>query len=338
MAEYNLWTKYDLQEVWVYSMYGFGGMEQDDTAETTAVRTNQCENPAEFWESLKEANIQVVSLKKALMEGAIPRQSTLFVTDCPEVAQKLSTADFPVLGILRKENKAASFSGVRYLAEGWESITPSYLERVYRRCRGLPWQILETKRCILRETIEADVDAFYRIYEEPSITAFMENLFADREEEIRYTADYRKNMYEFYGYGIWGIFELASNQCIGKCGIENKIIDGQAEFELSYVLDYSYWGHGYALEAVKSVLDYAKKQMELERIVAIIDKKNIRSIHFIKRLGFLFEKELYYQNHACYLYSLILQVHNNKKRKASAIVKNNYQKHPDTSVYGKRYS
>ena len=28
MAEYNLWTKYDLQEIWVYSMYGFGDMEQ----------------------------------------------------------------------------------------------------------------------------------------------------------------------------------------------------------------------------------------------------------------------------------------------------------------------
>ena len=252
MAEYNLWTKYDLQEVWVYSMYGFGGMEQDDTAETTAVRTNQCENPAEFWESLKEANIQVVSLKKALMEGAIPRQSTLFVTDCPEVAQKLSTADFPVLGILRKENKDASFSGVRYLAEGWESITPSYLERVYRRCRGLPWQILETKRCILRETIEADVDAFYRIYEEPSITAFMENLFADREEEIRYTADYRKNMYEFYGYGIWSVILKETGEVIGRAGLDMR--RGFEEPELGFVIGVLWQRQGIAEEVCLSLI------------------------------------------------------------------------------------
>ncbi len=286
MAEYNLWTKYDLQEVWVYSMYGFGGMEQDDTAETTAVRTNQCENPAEFWESLKEANIQVVSLKKALMEGAIPRQSTLFVTDCPEVAQKLSTADFPVLGILRKENKAASFSGVRYLAEGWESITPSYLERVYRRCRGLPWQILETKRCILRETIEADVDAFYRIYEEPSITAFMENLFADREEEIRYTADYRKNMYEFYGYGIWSVILKETGEVIGRAGLDMR--RGFEEPELGFVIGVLWQRRGIAEEVCRAILRYGEEELGFTRVQALTEQENRASLALLKKLGFVF--------------------------------------------------
>lgn len=286
MAEYNLWTKYDLQEVWVYSMYGFGGMEQDDTAETTAVRTNQCENPAEFWESLKEANIQVVSLKKALMEGAIPRQSTLFVTDCPEVAQKLSTADFPVLGILLEENKAASFSGVRYLAEGWESITPSYLERVYRRCRGLPWQILETKRCILRETIEADVDAFYRIYEEPSITAFMENLFADREEEIRYTADYRKNMYEFYGYGIWSVILKETGEVIGRAGLDMR--RGFEEPELGFVIGVLWQRRGIAEEVCRAILRYGEEELGFTRVQALTEQENRASLALLKKLGFVF--------------------------------------------------
>lgn len=286
MAEYNLWTKYDLQEIWVYSMYGFGDMEQDDTAETTAVRTNQCENPAEFWESLKEANIQVVSLKKALMEGAIPRQSTLFVTDCPEVAQKLSTADFPVLGILRKENKDASFSGVRYLAEGWESITPSYLERVYRRCRGLPWQILETKRCILRETIEADVDAFYRIYEEPSITAFMENLFADREEEIRYTADYRKNMYEFYGYGIWSVILKETGEVIGRAGLDMR--RGFEEPELGFVIGVLWQRRGIAEEVCRAILRYGEEELGFTRVQALTEQENRASLALLKKLGFVF--------------------------------------------------
>lgn len=286
MAEYNLWTKYDLQEVWVYSMYGFGGMEQDGTAETTAVRTNQCENPAEFWESLKEANIQVVSLKKALMEGAIPRQSTLFVTDCPEVAQKLSTADFPVLGILRKENKDASFSGVRYLAEGWESITPSYLERVYRRCRGLPWQILETKRCILRETIEADVDAFYRIYEEPSITAFMENLFADREEELRYTADYRKNMYEFYGYGIWSVILKETGEVIGRAGLDMR--RGFEEPELGFVIGVLWQRRGIAEEVCRAILRYGEEELGFTRVQALTEQENRASLALLKKLGFVF--------------------------------------------------
>lgn len=286
MAEYNLWTKYELQEVWVYSMYGFGGMEQDDTAETAAVRTNQCESPARFWGSLKEADIQVVSLKKALLEGEMPRQSTLFVTDCHEVAQKLSTAGFPVLGILRKENKDASFSGVRYLAEGWESITPSYLERVYRRCRGLPWQILETKRCILRETVEADVDAFYRIYEEPSITAFMENLFADREEELRYTADYRKNMYEFYGYGIWSVILKETGEVIGRAGLDMR--RGFEEPELGFVIGVLWQRRGIAEEVCRAILRYGEEELGFTRVQALTEQENRASLALLKKLGFVF--------------------------------------------------
>lgn len=285
MAEYNLCTKYDLQEVWIYSMYGFDGMEQDDMVETAAVRTNQCKKPAGFRERLKEADIQVVSLKKALAEGTIPGQSTLFVTDCPEVAQKLSAADFPVLGILRKENKDDSFSGVRYLAEGWESITPAYLERVYRRCRGLPWQILETKRCLLRETIEADVDAFYRIYAEPSITAFMENLFADREEELRYTADYRKNMYEFYGYGIWSVILKETGEIIGRAGLDMR--RGFEEPELGFVIGVPWQRQGLAEEVCRAILRYGKEELGFTTVRALTEQENEASLVLLKKLGFV---------------------------------------------------
>ncbi len=315
MAEYNLWTKYDLQEVWVYSMYGFGGMEQGmaeggakqdsmaegstkkngmgkggakqiGTVETAAVGANPYKNRTEFWESLQEAEIQVVSLKKALLEGEMPKRNTLFVTDCPKIAERLSTANFPVLGILLEENKAASFSGVRYLAEGWESITPSYLERVYRRCRGLPWQILETKRCILRETIEADVDAFYRIYEEPSITAFMENLFADREEEIRYTADYRKNIYEFYGYGIWSVILKETGEVIGRAGLDMR--RGFEEPELGFVIGVLWQRRGIAEEVCRAILRYGEEELGFTRVQALTEQENRASLALLKKLGFVF--------------------------------------------------
>ncbi len=274
---------------------------------------------------------------KAVEELHANIEECLIIEDSTNGLLAAKAAHIPAIGFHNPNSGKQDLSTACMIIEGFEEIDYLFLSNVYNRIHHIPITITQTKRLFIRELSEEDIPTINQIYQNKEVTKYIEP-FGSLPLEIEKQKAYIENIYYFYGYGIWGIFELASNQCIGKCGIENKIIDGQAEFELSYVLDYSYWGHGYALEAVKSVLDYAKKQMELERIVAIIDKKNIRSIHFIKRLGFLFEKELYYQNHACYLYSLILQVHNNKKRKASAIVKNNYQKHPDTSVYGKRYS
>ena len=304
MAEYNLRVKYNLQEVWVYSMYGLDGMEQEGMAESgrkqkcaaedsigqdgeAAVRTKQCESFAECRESLQEAGIQVVSLKKALSEGATPRRNTLFVTDAPQVAKKLLTANFPVLGILLKENEDASFSGVQYLAEGWESINPSYLEKVYRRCCGLPWQILETKRCILRESIEADVDAFYQIYAEPSITAFMEDLFADREEELRYMAAYRENMYEFYGYGIWSVVLKETGEVIGRAGFDMRA--GFAEPELGFVIGVLWQGRGLAEEVCRAILRYGEEDLGFTKVQALTEQENTASLALLEKLGFVFD-------------------------------------------------
>ena len=123
-------------------------------------------------------------MKRALREVVVCREGTeweapgygqegvLYVTDRAELAAALAEKGLPVLGILNENGRDASFGKTRFLAEQGQDLTEDYLERVYRRYAGLPWEILETERCILRETVEEDVEAFYRIYGEPSITRF----------------------------------------------------------------------------------------------------------------------------------------------------------------------
>ncbi len=319
MAEYNLRTEHDLKEVWVYSRYNFGseeqggtvksGAEQGDKAEgskgqdngakngtgqnderesgtkTAAVRAGGYESRAGLWKSLEEAGIHVVSLEEALSKSGTPKETVLFVTDCAEVAEALAEAKFPVLGILLPQNKSASFTGIRYLAEGWESAAPVYLERVYQRYRGIPWRILETARCILRETVEADVDALYRLYAEPSITAFMEDLFADREEELRYTANYRENMYGFYGYGIWSVIEKKTGEIIGRAGFDMR--EGFAEPELGFVIGVPWQGQGIAEEVCAAILRYGVEELGFAQVRALTEPENIASVALLRKLGFV---------------------------------------------------
>ena len=105
---------------------------------------------------------------------------------------------------------------------------------------------------------------------------------------------------------MWGIFSKTSKKLIGKCGIENLEVDGKNEIVLSYLLDTNHWGYGYALECCCAVFAYAKEELDIKRIVAVIDKKNTRSQNTAKNLGMTIEKEIPYKGHDCYLYSIQL--------------------------------
>ncbi|MBD5511391.1 MAG: GNAT family N-acetyltransferase [Lachnospiraceae bacterium] len=278
-------AEYYLEEVWIYSRYGFDISCYDSVADETA--ENEYSGMEMFGERLQEAGIRIVSLKKALADGILPKENTLLVTDCPEIAEHFAKNNMPVLGILIPQNENAPFAGVRYLAEGWDDITPIYLEQIYRRYRGLPWQILETERCILRETTEADVDAFYRIYAEPSVTAFMENLFPDREEELRYMADYREKVYALYGFGIWSVILKETGEIIGRAGLDMR--RGFAEPELGFVIGVPWQRQGLAEEVCRAILRYGEEELGFTKVQALTEQENTASLALLKKLGFVLD-------------------------------------------------
>ena len=63
--------------------------------------------------------------------------------------------------------------------------------------------------------------------------------------------------------------------------------------EIGYILHPDQWGKGIMNEAIKSVLDYGFKEMDLHSIEARIDPKNQRSAQILLKNGF--EKEAYFK-------------------------------------------
>lgn len=210
--------------------------------------------------------------------------NVLYLTDNGKLAARLAEKKLAVLGILHEGNKEDSFGKVRFLVEGAEDITADYLERVYRRYVNLPWGILETERCILRETTEEDLDAFYGIYAEPAVTRYMENLYEDREKERAYIAEYRKNMYGFYGFGIWTVLLKETGEIIGRAGLDMRA--GFEEPELGFLIGVPWQGRGLAEEVCKGVLFYAKAALEFTHVQAMAEPENEVSLILLYKLGF----------------------------------------------------
>jgi RimJ/RimL family protein N-acetyltransferase len=91
-------------------------------------------------------------------------------------------------------------------------------------------------------------------------------------------------------YGLQNIFLKDTNTFIGQCGLLLQEVDGITELEVGYHMLPAHWGHGYAPEAAKLFIDYAKEQQLAESIISIIDVRNNNSMRVAKKNGLKLDK------------------------------------------------
>ncbi|MCM1386025.1 MAG: GNAT family N-acetyltransferase [Bacillus sp. (in: Bacteria)] len=217
-------------------------------------------------------------------------KETLYVTDCADCHKKLQFRNMPVIVYLHEDNRQEDFSTARYAIENLSEIEYKSLELAYLRLTGQPWDILETDRCRIRETTTDDIDSFYEIYKEPSITKYLEDLYTDKEEEIAYIRDYIKNVYGFYGYGMWTVIEKNSGEIIGRAGISLR--EGYDIPELGFVIGVPWQRQGYAYEVCRAIFAYGQKELGFTRFHALVMKGNGKSKRLCEKLGFTFWEDV----------------------------------------------
>ncbi len=217
-------------------------------------------------------------------------EKTLIITDDPKVAEKLLEREKYVVILYHEQNHSQNFPKARYGIEDLFELEYKSYEEAYQRLAGLPWEILQTDRLLVRESTLEDVDEFYRIYKEPSITFYMEDLYKDREEELAYMKAYIDQIYGFYGYGLWTVILKETGQIIGRAGL--SVREGYDIPELGFLIDVSYQKQGYGFEVCDAILHYARDQLEFEKVQALVDERNMVSVHLLEKLGFKFDRDV----------------------------------------------
>ena len=144
---------------------------------------------------------------------------------------------------------------------------------------------LETARPILREMTLGDVEFYFHHFNnekvvEGSCFPGPKTLEAAKEELEGYCIrPFKENR------GIrWGIARKGNEELIGTCGYYDWNRTSRRA-EIGYDLEPAHWGEGIMTEALRAVLRYGFDEMELNRIQAIIDSENVRSIKLVERLG-----------------------------------------------------
>jgi RimJ/RimL family protein N-acetyltransferase len=151
--------------------------------------------------------------------------------------------------------------------------------------------IIETERLALRCLTMDDLDALAAIYRDPEVREyFPEGTLTHEEtrEELEWIIDV---YYGRYGFGLWATLHKETNAFIGRCGLLPWEIDGRSEVEVAYLLARPYWGQGLATEAARAILTYGFEQLNLSRLICLIDPANAASVNVAVKIGMSLERE-----------------------------------------------
>jgi RimJ/RimL family protein N-acetyltransferase len=145
---------------------------------------------------------------------------------------------------------------------------------------------IETERLILREFNENDFSRMYEYQNDSRYLEFYEYNEKSEEEVLRLLNMIISWKNEKPRIKYLLCIELRSTgTMIGNCGIRLNSA-GDNEGEIGFELDPKYWKYGYMSEALKSILEYGKKNIGLSVIRAYCHPENTNAIKVIMNLGF----------------------------------------------------
>ncbi|NNF68026.1 MAG: GNAT family N-acetyltransferase [Gammaproteobacteria bacterium] len=145
--------------------------------------------------------------------------------------------------------------------------------------------ILETERLCLRKIVSDDAPFILELVNDPE---WLRNI-GDRgvrtlAEARDFIADGPIASYSRHGYGLWLVKFTKTSTAIGLCGVLKR---GNLDHpDLGYALLPAFRGAGYAIEACKSVLEYARNSLRMQTVLAIVSPGNAKSISLLEKLSF----------------------------------------------------
>jgi ribosomal-protein-alanine N-acetyltransferase len=151
--------------------------------------------------------------------------------------------------------------------------------------------ILETERLLLRHFVTTDLDNLFSFYSDPDVVRYIPDAprsYAETKEELEWFMDGHPKFPEL---GLWATIYKETDQFIGRCGLLPWTIDEQNEVEVAFALSKAYWGQGLATEVARALANYAFEQLQLSRLICLIEHGNQASIKVAAKIGMTFEKE-----------------------------------------------
>ena len=222
----------------------------------------------------KIENQEIIISDDAEYLRKIKNENIPFVLVCTENEYEINANDFSFAPYIYLANNNVSEKKLE------ELVDEEYLRVVIARMSNIPLKIAENRRFCIRELVIEDCESVVKLYENEK---YIEPFFENKEEAYIFLKRYIKDVYSFYGYGIWGIYDK-NNTLMGITGFTPH----DEDIELCYALFNEYRAKNIAYEAVTLSIEYAMKNIEYNNIIIRTVRENLSALKLAKKIEKVF--------------------------------------------------
>ncbi len=152
---------------------------------------------------------------------------------------------------------------------------------------------LVTPRTILRRWEDDDLDAFAKVTAQPEVMRWIgDGRTLDREGTAERLAAFRRHWDE-HGFGLFALVLRQTGELAGFTGlaVPTFLPEVLPAVEIGWRLGQEHWGQGLATEAARAVVDHARDEVGLKRLVSIHQVGNDASARVMIKIGMHLERE-----------------------------------------------
>ena len=141
-------------------------------------------------------------------------------------------------------------------------------------------------RLIVREPCADDLGAYRALFFDKGVAKWLrpgpQPPFTEGEVFAKLSED--RWHWDQHGFGPWALIERESGELAGRGGLKYQTVDGKQEVELGWAVRSDRWGRGYATEAARAAIDWAR-ELGLSELVALIMEDNTASRRVAEKLS-----------------------------------------------------
>jgi len=150
--------------------------------------------------------------------------------------------------------------------------------------------VLETERLRLRR-LDPDTDAEFilRLVNEASFLHYIgDKGVRTLADARRYISEGPQKSYDTNGYGLYKVELKSDGTSIGMCGLVKR--DTLPDADIGFAFLENYWNKGYAHESAAAVMNHARGQLGIKRVLAITTPDNVASGKLLNKIGLRFDR------------------------------------------------
>ena len=142
---------------------------------------------------------------ETLKQLGVNKKEAVIIEDSKNGTLAAKAADIACIGFINPSSGNQDLYAATAATDSLRALNYKYISDILNRANKIPLTIKETKRLIIRELSVDDVPKLYQIYQNKEVQQYIEKLDEYLEIEIEKQKAYIKNVYSFYGYGLWGV-------------------------------------------------------------------------------------------------------------------------------------